>query len=146
MSDLTADDRKALVFAKQALLLAMREEWQQAAATVQQLSDEFGSDGVDIALIAWCDTARAHLGLGDDKPIRLMFHNAETGEIGTADQVPAEKAWAGRLITARMAMDRETFTALLAAVPNDPKAIGDHVFAVLVGVALTLTTPQPELP
>jgi len=75
-------------------------------------------------LVAWIDTAGKALGMNDFQPgINLAFQHATTGSrTANADDVPREVAWTGRLFAARLAGDRDSFAALLEALPDDETA------------------------
>lgn len=139
------DREKARRLAAAALVAQMRDAPKTAVETVQQLSDECGAEALTMALCAWIDTLAHRTGLPFGKPIRLAFAGIEdgeaVGEMTDADAVSRpEVVWAGRLATARIAGDTDTFNALLDALPgDDPGAVGRHVYAVLESCALTMT-------
>lgn len=124
-----------------ALHAAMADDWKAASGALQTLSDECGGAGVGDAMRAWCDTliGRTHGDLQDSgSGVRLVFKNADSGEMGGADDVPAPTRWAGRLIAARAAMDQPTWQALLEAIPPGNDAVSEYVGALLQTIVVNL--------
>lgn len=115
---------------------------QAAVDAIQRINDECGGEGLNEALMAWCDTYMHHATDGQDMPNvgRVNFMRTDTGQLDGpgSDRVPAEIQWAGRMIAARVALDLEAWTAALDELPDDGKVIGDHVFAVLHTVSTTV--------
>ena len=52
--------------------------------------------------------------------------------------MPVEFVWAGRLIVARANDDEAAFIGLVNSVPQDSAVMGDHIWALLSTVALSL--------
>lgn len=138
---------RALQFATEALHAAFRDDKDAATRAVQAISDEAGGPGMAVAVKAWCDTLigawRRDGGIPDGGAdgvlVRPAWRDTDTGRVATdADEVPAEFRWAGRLIAARVALDKPAYDALIAALPADGEAIARHVGALLGTVALTL--------
>lgn len=123
-----------------ALHAAMRDDWPAATTAVQAINDRHGGRGLMAAILAWCDTAILKMtgSFTASGSVAVAFQAVETGEIGGADDVPAEVRWAGRLIAARAADDEPTFNALIESVPSDPKAMGAHVARLLEMVAINI--------
>lgn len=133
-------EKRAIRLASVALNRAIAQDWDRATKAVQRISDECGQVGVGRAILGWSDTLISRMGHTPGKPVAIAFQQAETGRIDTADSeyVPDRVRWAGRVIAARAADDQPTWDALMAALPDDGKAIGEHVAAVLETVALML--------
>ena len=126
--------------ASQALYAEMDGKHKTAGRSVQAISDRHGGEGLTIAILAWCDTL-THYKLGRfvaDDPVAIAWQEQKTGRIETADEVPVEARWAGRVIAARAADDRPGFDALISALPHDAAAVGAHVAALLSMVALNV--------
>lgn len=138
---------RALRLAAIALQSAMSDDHAKASRAVQALSDEFGGEGVMLAIHAWTDTLiaayRQVTGTPDDAPVRPGWINSDSGAVATdADDVPCEVRWAGRFIAARAVMDLPSCHALLESLPDDGEAIGRHVSALLNMAGLTLRSLQ----
>ncbi len=122
-----------------ALHAAMADDWGAVSRALQTLIDECGGEGVIAAMSAWCDTLLIHTHDIDPKvPLRLLFVNADTGDIGDADDVPPEVRWAGRLVAARAAMDKPTWDALIDSIPHDDSAISRHISVLLRSIVTGL--------
>jgi hypothetical protein len=121
---------------------ALAGEREAAGRYLQRISDECGGEGLNVALIAWCDTYADHATDGALGPIRanVGFVNTKTGALGRgqSDGIPAHVHWAGRLIQARAAMDEQAWSALLDELPEDGFERWPYVRAVLDCVALTV--------
>jgi hypothetical protein len=136
--ELTAEDRAALQMAADALNAAIAEDWDAARKTLRNLSDEHGGEGVGIALLGWCDVLISKtLGLRGSA-VELLFMEKSTGAIGHARRVPREVSWAGQMLAARAANDRDTWDALLQSLPDSTIAASVYVSALLEVVALNL--------
>jgi hypothetical protein len=99
---------------------AYREQPEECAEALAGLHDRHGGEGLAQAVILWCDAYVDHARGGQPRtnlPVKLIFME-EDGEQATVDQVPPELVWAGRLLAARCAWDRDTFIALLSTVPD----------------------------
>jgi len=140
----TSDRRKRITgLAAIALRDALAGDMKAAMATVTQISDQTGGAGLEYAMRGWCDSLivryRSVTGSPDDAVIRPAWVDGDSGRVDfNADDVPAQARWAGRMISARAAMDQGTWNALMAALPRDGYVIGDHVAALLGMVAGTL--------
>jgi hypothetical protein len=94
------------------------------------------------AVVGWCDTLAARLGLDGDRPLEVKF---ATRPGGTGTEPPVRVQWAAQLIMARARLDRTSFEALIGMLPSSGKIQGSYVGAVLECVALTLKeAPNPE--
>lgn len=93
----------------------------EAARLMQELLDQHGSDAALPALFAMIDTANAAAGHrgGSQRPHWLVYLNADTGQLQTADQVSPALRWAGRLMVACATNDRDQAEALINSVPSD---------------------------
>ncbi|GAA2773028.1 hypothetical protein [Saccharopolyspora taberi] len=105
--------------AAEALRAGVAGRWAKAAAAVNRLTDNYGGEVVPNVLCAWIDTALIHCAPPSGEPVHVAWFNTDTGELGDADDVPPPVRWAGRLVAARVADDREQFTALIDAVRSD---------------------------
>lgn len=139
-------EQHTLWLAKAALVAFMGDAHETAFKAVQRISDECGPDGVDLALLAWCDWMGAALGITNySGPVMLQFggmvEGGTIGQVTGADAVTRpEIVWAGRLIAARIAHDKDTYTALIETMPREPREVGRHVAAVLEVSALSMRT------
>jgi hypothetical protein len=127
--------------AGRALRCAVREDWPGAVRALKQLDAGFGAGGMSVAFAGWCDTLiskQRELGIARPGAARPLWVNTGTGEVGSADDVPAEVRWAGQLIAARAAWDEDAYTALARAVPRTPEAVTAHVATLLECVSGTL--------
>lgn len=142
---MTDDSRRerGIQLAAEALRAAMRQDTERAKNAVKTLSDELGGEGVTLAIVAWSDTlvdqCRKASGTKEGAPFRLAWQEAETGDISvTGNDLSPETRWAGQVITARAALDRAGFNALMRNLPDDGWAVGGYVSALLSSVAMTL--------
>jgi hypothetical protein len=141
----TPDKNRARAFdlTTAALQAAMTERWVAAGSALTAINTELGGAGVAYAIKALCDTLigreRELTGTEDGTPIRPAWFDTDRNRLSLdADEVPVEARWAGRLIAARAAMDRDSYDALIAAVGTDGRTVAAHVSALLQMVALTL--------
>jgi len=133
-------DPKVLELARDALLAAMRKQVDDTTEHLRALIHDHPR-GIQTALLAWCDTVAQHLGVDpDDGTVKtLTFWDTESGHISDLSQVDPVYRWAGRLITARAAMDQDAYAALCAIVDDlGPQDRGKHVIAVLNCAAMTI--------
>jgi hypothetical protein len=147
----TVDRQRGIQLAHKALQAEIFGQHDQAASAVQAINDELGAPGVTLAIMAWCDTLvlyyRKATGTPDDAPVQPAWLNSRTRRVAAdADEVPPEVRWAGRLVAARAALDEPAWDALLAALPDDEAAIGQHVVALLSMAALTLRALNEAMP
>lgn len=109
--------------ARACLVAAMRHDAVAAQAAANALLADFGPGVIPQVMLAWIDTALSAQGIGPGEtgqPARIVFGDIDTGNIATdAHDVAPEVAWAGRLMNARIANDRDTYQALMNAVPPD---------------------------
>lgn len=133
MPDLSAGGKDADEMAGAALRLAMDGDWAAAYMMTQAIYREHGSGGVQVAVLAWCDTLATEIGFQTVNP-----DGSKAGDLCGAEDVTARIAWAGQLIGARARLDRPMFNALIAALPADRAVTGSHVGAVLEVAAATL--------
>lgn len=133
-------DARTKKIATVALHLAQRGDFEEAANYVKRLN---GTDGLIGAMLAWIDTliGRVYPEHQYGTPIAIRFLALETDEVGTADDVEAKKAWAGRLISYRAADDHDGFNAVLQSLPNG-SALGDGIMALLGIVADSLNNVE----
>ncbi|WP_141576156.1 hypothetical protein [Actinomadura sp. WMMA1423] len=116
--------------AASAALDAMRAGDRSATnRALNQLQNDHGMAGITTALMHWCDAALEVMPVRDG-PVGLSWLDTETGRVQTTDAgVPITEQWACRLIAARANGDRDAFTALVKAVPDE--AIPAHVGAMV---------------
>lgn len=130
-------NRRAMELATTALHAAMAGDTEKAVQAIQAIDGETGSGGLMDAILGWCDTYAAHLHHGGRWAMpawKLDGSDTITGPEG----VPVEFVWAGRLIIARANDDQAAFIGLVNAVPQDSTVMGDHIWALLSTVALSL--------
>lgn len=132
--------------ASEALHAAIRNDWPAAVAAVHTLNAECPGQVLP-AMCAWIDTFadRYAQTVGRELPadgdlVELAFMEQGTGNITGADATPPHTRWAGRLIAARVAMDKPAFDALIEVLPDDPAVVGRHIGSVLHIVALGLNS------
>jgi hypothetical protein len=119
---------------------------QTAGRYLQQISNDYGSAGVELAIRTWCDTLtiiqHQPAGLPDGTPVitRPVWLKPGTGERMDIENVTPWFRWAGQIVAARASMDQDTYNALLAALPDDPRERGRWVIAVAVACADTIGT------
>lgn len=121
-----------------ALDAARKDEWLAVKKAIIHLERDHGPEGLEWALRAWIDTACATMPPADG-PVRWVWFDVGSGELNanTQDLEPAQR-WAAQMFGARQASDLDTWNALLDALPDDRKEIGDHVVSVLQAAALTM--------
>jgi hypothetical protein len=127
--------------ARHALTLAIENELRTAAQVTQRMFDEHGEACMVPAMLSWIDTmlAAQHPGTTPGAHgVALVFRAEGTGKPSSADEVSAEVAWAGRLISARAAGDLAMFGGLVSTIPVH--AHGRYVMVLLSTVATTLRT------
>ncbi|WP_433225448.1 hypothetical protein [Actinomadura formosensis] len=133
--------------ASAAMVAYMGDAEDTAVKAVQRIGDECGPEGVELAMRGWIDTMADRLGIKPGgRAVAIKFQGlADDGEPDAsavfADAVERpEVVWAGRLMAARVAMDQDTYLALLDALPDDPAEVGAHVGAVLEMCSLTMAS------
>jgi hypothetical protein len=116
------------------LAAALSDDWDGALATLKQINDECGGDGIAVVMIGLCDTVISKLGIPCG-PVQIEFQAADgDGRVTGADEVQRpEVVWAGRMLGARAADDLDTWNALLVSVPEEE-------FACHVGALLEMST------
>lgn len=135
----TKAERRALRLASDALRCAVAGDRERAFRVVERIGDECGGEGLALAMVGWSDTLIARVPNLTGKPVRLAFMQADSGRVDeNADDVPAEVRWSGRLLAARAADDRQTWNALIDALPEDGEQVGHHVGCFLGMVALNI--------
>lgn len=137
---LPKNQRRAMELAGAALTAALGGDWGRAGKLLQRVGDECGPDGVERAMLGWCDTLVAKMGVAPGTPVRIAFQEAGDGKpVTDADEVSREEiVWAGRMVAARAAADHAAWGALIDALPDDPRGVGRHVGAVLEVAALMI--------
>ncbi|TMR11047.1 hypothetical protein ETD86_37005 [Nonomuraea turkmeniaca] len=134
---------RAMDLARIALWAAVRDDNDRAVAALKAINEETGGEGLMDAILGWCDTAIAHIGIEVGKPVKIAWMEAETQRINSGpDEVRPTARWAGRLLAARAADDHDTFMALIDTIPGGPKDVGDHVWELVQMVALNLRAQQ----
>lgn len=129
--------------ARRALVLAIGNDLRAAAMVTQLMFDVYGKDSLVRAVIGWIDTmlvAQNPLYTpGGAREVALVFRAEGSGELTNLDEVQPEVVWAGRLVSARAADDRDMFNALLDTVP--PAEHGRYVATLLSTIGATLRGP-----
>ena len=127
-----------LADAGRALTHALDGDPGSAARTVMRMVDEHGPASAAMAMQSWMDTVLHYRGIpaGHGAMVKLAFVDSETGAVSDADGVAPEWAWAGRMLAARAANDRDGFLGLLHAVPGND--LGKHVMVLLLACAVQL--------
>ncbi len=133
---------KPVRLAHAVLAAAVDQDWGKARRALERLITECRSDGIGVALVAWCDALAEH---AEDGPptfgrVRVMDLNGETGARLT--ETTPQQRWANRLIVARAAGDMPAFEALLDevnAVDAGPGR-GSYMTVLLEAVAGTIAT------
>lgn len=114
-----------------------------AGRIIGALVDEHGADVIPDVMLAWIDTALHQSGMiAHHGHVHLLqFTDVTSGREGCADDVNPDIAWAGRLMTARLADDRDVFEALMKVgiVEQDPAVWGRRVLTLLSCCAITGT-------
>lgn len=134
---------KAKAYAAAALRAVVRgDDWDAAAAALQQASDELGGTGMNDIILLLCDTniaaqdrMRGTPGAPPPATARAVWVNPETGRVDDADGVPPDARWAGQVLAARAAMDLPAYEALLSALPQNPT---QHIARLLSACAMTV--------
>ena len=143
-----SEHSKPIRLARTALVAAIDGRNEASLDTLRRLWQECGADGMALAMQAWCDSFIDHATEGDPRPrrVRLGFVNSSTGAFDRdgSEQVPADVQWAGRLIQARAAMDRQAYEAVVAELPEgESDETGRCLAALLHVVAATVrSTPR----
>ncbi len=124
------------MFAAAALQLTRVGAYGMADAAIRQLPDE---QAFLDAVVCWIDTfvATVYPEHKFGTPVGIRFRDAETGRVGTADDVGPDEVWAGRLISYRAAADEEGFMAVLLSRPDGP-ALQRGIQALLNIVATSM--------
>lgn len=140
MTDTGSIKERARTLAAYALRDARAGDYTAASKHVRALNAECGSQGTMFAVCGWCDTLAAHLNLDENSgPLALGWKEAETGRVHAGTEgVPDRVRWAGQLIVARAALDKQMFDALIKSLPDDKAVVGSYVGAVLETVAVTM--------
>src|SRR6185437_16088967 len=130
---MTADEDRVTLLAAAAVRSVIRGDNDRAVKAIKAIDD---AGEVGFALAAWCDwliVQQEKLGMATaDSNAGVVWRNTASGQVDTdAADVPAEVGWAGRLIQARAALDRDAFGALLNEVPKDPRRAGAYVWTLL---------------
>lgn len=139
---------RIMFLAGAALQGAVAQDLAATAAAMNAISAEYGSEGLTEAIIAWCDTLTAAYPLpaGD---LTGTGRVDETGLARTAEDVDPQVRWAGRIVMARAREDKDTFDALIAALPDDGMAGSQYLAVLLNLIAKTLhpaTSGPPPKP
>jgi hypothetical protein len=140
---------RVMFLAGAALQGAVDQDAPAAAAAINAISAEYGGEGLTEAIIAWCDTLTAALPIPSGGDLAGLGWVDETGQARAADDVDPQVRWAGRIVMARAREDQDTFSALIAALPDDGAAVSQHL-AVLLRLIATNLRPvrsgQPPKP
>ena len=89
-------------------------------------------------IIEWCDAFIQRMGYQHAVPGELAWMApGSDGNLPIAEVSPRAQ-WAGRVIMARAVMDKDTFDALMTALPDEPDAAGSWIGTVLESVVSAL--------
>lgn len=137
-----ADHSKPIRLATEAFHAALAGNPAKAGRYLQRISDECGGEGLGIAMRAWIDTYRDHAtdGQPGSERNRMAFIDSDTGQLDRedSDRLPPEVRWAGQVIAARCALDRDRYMQLIAEMPKDGAKIGVYVSTLLLTIARTI--------
>lgn len=115
-----------------ALQAAINNDWAAASTALERITARHPGN-IWAVVCAWVDTMGNYAGVDEALeagiPLSLGFVDGLTGEELDTDEVPAAERWAGRLITARLAGDRDTWEALIDVLPDGVAA--RRIFMVL---------------
>lgn len=146
MSTVNADEGAASVYlARRAFRAAINGDWEKAATIVNEINDELLAEGVELMFRTWCDMFIDHATDGDMRPhvADLTFIEHDSGATTPEDELPSRASWAGRMLTARAAMDHDGWFSVLKELPEDPEEAGSYVATLLGSVTLTVkNTPR----
>jgi hypothetical protein len=123
-------DPENIRLARRALKLYRDGRYRNAFDAVAEISTAWPDSGVGYAMVAWIDMAAFRLRIPHGSAVELDYGC----DLPHEHYIPQEDrvwVWTGRLIAARLAWDRETFEALLHALPHDPAIRARHAAAVL---------------
>lgn len=131
--------------ASAAMVAYIGDAHKTAEKAIQRIGDECGPEGVELAMRGWIDTMAGRLGIEPGtQAVAVTFRGIDDDGTPDASAVHAdaverpEVVWAGQLMAARVAMDQDTYVALLNALPHDPSEVGAHVAAVLEMCSLAM--------
>lgn len=131
-------DPRVFQLATNALHDAQRGRMGRAANSIREIHDKHGVDELGQAVLAWVDTLVARLPPLPDGPApQVVWQIAETGQRTGAEGVEPSARWAGQIINARMADDKDTYVALMRAVPEGSE-MGRHVLTLLYLISYNL--------
>jgi hypothetical protein len=133
--------------ARIAFLFAYHDRHDEAHKTITELYEKAGTRGVLTALLAWVEMAIESTGQtpGKRQVIKPGWYCIDTGKlIDDADRVPPEARWAGRLVAARLAANRDLVHDLVRAIPDGDRGTA-YIFAALDIAVLTTKLHRGEL-
>jgi hypothetical protein len=111
------DRSRVIDLARTGLHAAIAGHRPKAAKVVQQISDEFGGDGVVVAIMAWLDTMLTNVPGMERHPggkVNMVFREEKSGAVSRGiGQVPAGVAWASQMLSARATDDHDAFVKLV---------------------------------
>lgn len=139
------DEPAWLPLARQAFAAAVALDPEAARVLVERIDQEH--DAIVEAMLAWIDILLTDgYGVTEFRPVGLTFHDERTGSAIQADgTVPPRVVWAGRLVAARAAGDRDTCDALLiSATSGDDEMWSAHVATLLETCAATYRRQMTE--
>lgn len=134
-------DPENLRLARRALTLYRDGLHEQAFDTVAEIGLAWPDYGIGYAMAVWIDMAGARLGVPYGSPTQLHYGCEISHHRHEVPESAREWVLAGRLIAARFAWDRETYEALLSAVPHDPIIQARCAAAVLHAAATAEHNP-----
>jgi hypothetical protein len=135
---------KPVRLAHAALTAGVDGKWKRVEQLLNRINTECPGSGLGDALVAWCDAFAEHSndGMPEFEQVRIAHLNVDTGAMNQADEVTARRAWAGRIIAARVAGDRDAFVTCLDELNaiEDGFERGQHVASLVESVALSIRT------
>jgi hypothetical protein len=140
---------RVMFLAGAALQGSVDQDAPATAAAINAISAEYGGEGLTEAIIAWCDTLTAARPLPREGLSPGPAGSVEPDWPSAADDVDPQVRWAGRMVMARAREDKDTFNALIAALPDDGMAGQQHLAVLLNLIATNLhpvTSGQPPKP
>jgi hypothetical protein len=135
---------KPVRLAHAALVAGVDGKWKRVEDILRRLNTECPGPGLGDALVAWCDAMAQHAEGGEPEfqPVRIATMNADTGGLNSPEGNTPELRWAGRLIAARAAGDRDQFVAVMDELNaiDDGFTRGRYVVQLVESVALVMRT------
>jgi hypothetical protein len=129
---------RVMFLAGAALQGSVDQDAPAAAAAINAISAEYGGEGLTEAIIAWCDALTGALPLPPEGISSGPAGSVKLAWPGAADDVDPQVRWAAQIVMARARKDKDTFNALIAALPDDGMAGSQHLAVLLNLIAANL--------